>query len=113
MKIITLQRLTMDGESVEYNTGDENGEDYTDWFCVIETKEEELVYDRFIKNITSNTQSEELTKLWNDMVNHAGIPQGLAWGDDDLYAYIRPDESYPEILEKYTDPDGDVWLRKE
>lgn len=113
MKIITLQRLTMDGEPVEYDVADENGEDYTDWFCVIETKEEELVYDKFVKNITSNIQDEALTRLWNEMVNHAGELQGLTWGDDDLYGYIRPDEMFPEILEKYTDPDGDVWLRKE
>ena len=106
-----MQRLTMDGKPVEYGL-DENGEDYTDWFCVIETKEEELVYDKFI-----NTKKLEFlhayTTLWNDMVKHAGIPQGLAWGDDDVYGYIRPDEAEPEILEKYTDADGDVWLRKE
>lgn len=107
MKIITLQRLTMDGEPVEYNTGDENGEDYEDWFCVIETPEEELVYDEFLEH------PDQYEFLWNAMVKHAGLGVGLSWGDDDLYAYIRPDESYPEILEKYTDPDGDVWLRKE
>lgn len=113
MLIITMQRLTMDGKPVEYNAGDENGEDYTDWFCVIETKEEEIVYDKFVKNITSDIQDESLTKLWNEMVKHAGMPFGLAWGDDDVWGYIRPDEAYPELLEKYTDPDGDVWLRKE
>lgn len=118
MKIITLQRLTMDGEPVEYNIGDENGEDYTDWFCVIETEEEELVYDLFVESLmTSSKTTEEEARvrqeLWNGMVNHAGIPFGLAWGDDDVFAYIRPDETYPDILGKYTDPEGDVWLRKE
>lgn len=108
MIIITMQRLTMDGKPVVYDTGNENGEDYEDWFCVIETKEEELVYDKFISGREPCAE-----RLWNMMVKHAGIPQGLAWGDDDVWGYIRPDESYPEVLEKYTDSDGDVWLRKE
>lgn len=109
MLIITMQRLTMDGESVEYNTADENGDDYTDWFCVIETKEEELVYDK----ACAEGEHAFYETLWDAMVNYAGQGMGIKWGDDDMYGYIRPDEAYPELLEKYTDPDGDVWLRKE
>lgn len=112
MKIIEMERRTIDGKPVEYGI-DENGEDYRDWFCVIETKEEELVYDIFVKNISSNIQDEALTKLWNKLVIHAGQGMGVSWGDDDMYGYIRPDEVAPEIGEKYTDGDNDVWVRTE
>lgn len=108
MKIITMKRLTLDGESVVYDAGNENGEDYEDWFCVIETKEEELIYDKFISGREPCAE-----RLWNMMVKHAGQGMGVSWGDDDMYGYIRPDEVAPEILEKYVDSDGDTWLRKE
>lgn len=112
MKIIEMERRTMDGKPVEYGI-DENGEDYRDWFCVIETKEEELVYDMFVKNISSNIQNEALTKLWNKLVIHAGQGMGVSWGDDDMYGYIRPDEVAPEIGEEYIDGDNDKWVRTE
>ena len=112
MKIIEMERKTLDGEPVEYGV-DENGEDYRDWFCVIETKEEELVYDMFVKNISSNIQNEALTKLWNKLVIHAGQGMGVSWGDDDMYGYIRPDEVAPEIGEEYIDGDNDKWVRTE
>lgn len=108
MKVIEMERLTLDGEPVVYDLEKENGNEYRDWWCVIETKEEELVYDLMVKN-----EDKEYQRLWNYMVNHAGEGMGVSWGDDDMYGYIRPDETEPEILEKYTDADGDVWLRKE
>lgn len=108
MKVIEMERLTLDGKPVVYDLEKENGDEYRDWWCVIETKEEELVYDLMVKN-----EDKEYQRLWNYMVNHAGEGMGVSWGDDDIYGYIRPDETEPEILEKYTDADGDVWLRKE
>ena len=110
MKIITLERRTIDGKPVVYGAG-ENGEDYRDWWCVIETEEERLVYDMFVKNISSNIQSEDLNKLWNTLVKHAGRDMGLAWGDDDIYGYVKPDEMLPEVGDEYTDGDGDIWVR--
>lgn len=112
MKIITMERRTLDGEPVEYGI-DENNEDYRDWFCVIETKEEELFYDRYVlgnKGLAGETNAE---RIWNEMVKHAGQGMGVKWGDDDIYAYIRPDEYEPEINEDYEDGDGDVWVRVE
>ena len=111
MKIITMQRLTLDGEPVVYNPKEENGEDYQDWWCVIETEEEEYVYDKFVETTSSNIQNGNTINLWNDMLKIAGRPQGLAWGDDDVYGYIRPDEVEPEVKETYKDPDGDIWVR--
>lgn len=108
MRIITMQRLTLDGKPATYDTTTENAEDYEDWFCVIETKEEELVYDKFISGREPCAE-----RLWNMMVKHAGQRMGVSWGDDDMYGYIRPAEDVPEILEKYVDSDGDTWLRKE
>ena len=108
MKVIEMERLTLDGEPVVYDLEKENGDEYRDGWCVIETKEEELVYDLMVKN-----EDKEYQRLWNYMVNHAGEGMGVSWGDDDIYGYIRPDETEPEKLEKYTDADGDVWLRKE
>lgn len=106
MKIITMQRKTLDGEPVHTEEGNTR-----DWWCVIETKEEELVYNKFGETISSNIQDGGLIKLWNDMVKHAGQGMGLSWGDDDLYGYILPDETAPEIGEDYTDGDEDIWVR--
>lgn len=104
MRIIEMERRTMDGKPVEYGI-DENGEDYRDWFCVIETKEEELVYDEFIEH------PDQYEFLWNAMVKHAGLIEGVKWGDDDMYGYIRPDEMPPEVGDEYTDGDNDIWVR--
>ena len=111
MKIITMERLTLDGVPVEQNALCENPEDYRDWWCVIETKEEELVYDKFVsgkKGLAGETVAEH---IWNEMVKHAGQGMGVSWGDDDMYGYIRPDEAVPEVGKEYTDADGDKWVR--
>lgn len=108
MKIIEMERRTMDGKPVEYNPVYENGEDFRDWWCVIETKEEEMVYDLFTTGIGKRYNNIE--KLWNNMVKHAGQGMGLCWGDDDLYGYIRPDEKVPGVGETYIDGDGDEWV---
>ena len=108
MKIITLERRTLDGESVGYDPARESGEDYRDWWCVIETEEEQVVYEDFL---TYGSKGED--HLWNMMLKHAGLGLGLAWGDDDIYGYIRSDEAAPGIGEEYTDADGDKWVRVE
>ena len=113
MKIIEMQRLTLDGEPVVYDAGNENGEDYNDWWCVIETPEEELVYDKCIYGDNPSTYKNIIWGIWDAMVRHAGEGMGVAWGDDDMYGYIRPAEDVPEVLEKFVDSDGDTWLRKE
>ena len=107
MKIITMQRLTLDGAQVYVDP--DNPYEYRDWWCVIETQEEEMVYDLFTTGI--GKQYNNIEKLWNNMVKHAGQGMGLAWGDDDLYGYIRPSESVPEIKENFKDGEGDIWVR--
>ena len=105
MKIITMKRLTLDKEPLaddDYTQCDPN-----DWFCVIETKEEEMVYEAYIQDIHT------YSKIWNEMVRHAGLGIGLSWGDDDVYGYIRPDETEPEVGEEWDDWDGDKWVRVE
>ena len=107
MRIITMKRLTEGGEPL---VDDELTQcDPNDWFCVIETKEEELVYDK------AHTEGEYAIyeKIWDSMVIHAGIPQGLAWGEDDIYGYFTPDEVVPEVGEEWTDGDNDKWVRVE
>lgn len=104
MKIIEMERKTMDGKPVEYNPVYENGEDFRDWWCVIETKEEEMVHDIAIE------KEGDYLVLWNNMVNHAGQGMGVKWGDDDMYGYIRPDEVEPLPTEPYIDGDGDEWV---
>lgn len=108
MIIMTFKRMTLDGKPLEpdYDV------DPNDWWGKIETKEEEIVYEDYLENYR-NFQGDQRRVLWNQMVIHAGIPQGLAWGDDDIYGYIRPDETEPEIGEEWTDGDGDTWLRVE
>ena len=105
MKIITMCKLIEDGEPLA--TDDYTQPDPRDWFCVIETKEEEMVYDEYLEH------PDQYEFLWNAMVKHAGLGMGVSWGDDDMYGYIRPDEVAPEIGEEYTDGDNDVWVRTE
>lgn len=109
MKIIVMERRTMDGEPVEYGALKENGEDYRDWWCVIETKEEEMVYDDFVKHL-GEYSGDPRNLLWNKMVIHAGQGMGVNWGDDDMYGYIRPDEVAPLPTEPFIDGDGDEWV---
>ncbi len=110
MKIIEMERRTMDGKPVEYNPVYENGEDFRDWWCVIETKEEEMVYNFFLEQLCDQPEHTIIVKLWNDMVKHAGQGMGVCWGDDDMYGYIRPDEVAPLPTEPFIDGDGDEWV---
>lgn len=108
MKIITVQRLTLDGMPVYSDEPIEK-----DWWCVIETEEEELFYDKYVcgkKGLAGETNAEH---IWNDMIKHAGQDMGLAWGDDDIYGYISPNEHVPEIKETFKDGEGDIWVRVE
>lgn len=110
MKIITMEQIVQDGEPIEYDDFEEVGEDHRDWFCVIETLEEKMVYDQFVREVSSNIQDERLMRLWNDMVKHAGREEGLGWGDDDIYAYIMPNETMPKVGDHYK-LDDDEWVR--
>ena len=111
MKIIEMQRKTIDGKSVEYDPIYECGNEYRDWWCVIETLEEEWIYKQFVHEIASNIQSQSLINLWNSLVKHAGQDMGLAWGDDDVYGYISPRETVPEVGDIFVDGEGDKWVR--
>jgi hypothetical protein len=105
MKIITMQRRTLDGKPVD------STEDNRDWWCVIETEEEEMVYKLFLENISTTETETPFQKLWNSMIKNAGRYLGLSWGDDDLYGYILAGEPEPEVGEIYTDSDNDIWER--
>ncbi len=105
MKIIEMKRKTMDGQPVY-----EEEAPIIDWWCVIETKEEELFYDKYVcgnRGLAGETNAEH---IWNELVKHAGQGMGVKWGDDDMYGYIRPDEVCPEIGEEFIDGDGDKWV---
>lgn len=110
MRIITMERRTLDGEPINTNALESNTEDYRDWWCVIETKEEEMVYDDFIKHL-GQYGGDPRNLLWNKMIIYAGQGMGLSWGDDDVYGYFRPDEDAPEVGEETVDSDGDIWRR--
>lgn len=101
MKIIEMERRTLDGEPVHEEAP------ITDLWCVIETQEEYMVYKDFLKHLGEYTDPREA--LWNRMVIHAGQSQGLCQGDDDVYGYIGPDEVAPLPTEPYLDGDGDEW----
>lgn len=104
MRIIEMCRLTENGEDIDVK--DTNAPDPRDWWCVIETKTEEDLYE-----MVWTDNSASLIPLWNKLVNNAGRGMGLHWGDDDIYGYIRPDEEYPEVGEEFIDGDGDKWTR--
>lgn len=105
MKIITMKRLTIDGKPLnqDYDA------DPKDWWCVIETKTEEDIYDRAF----GWDNSASYIPVWDELVKKAGEPFGIARGDDDIYGYIRPDEDCPDVGEKFTDGEGDEWIRVE
>lgn len=105
MKIIELKRRTLDGEPVY-----EEEAPITDWWCVIETKEEEMVYEDFVSHL-GEYGGDSRDILWNKLVIHAGQGMGVHWGDDDMYGYIHPDEDVPEIGEEMVDSGGDTWVR--
>ena len=102
MRIIEMERLTMDGQPHYEDEGNTR-----DWWCVIETKEEELVYEKMLAEESGGA----LEKLWDEMIIHAGQGMGLHWGEDDIYGYFRPDDTCPEVGEEYEDGDGDKWKR--
>lgn len=108
MKIITMQRLTLDGKPVYSDEPIEK-----DWWCVIETEEEKLFYDKYVcgnKGLAGETNAEY---IWNTLVKHAGQDKGVSWGDDDIYGYISPNEKVPEVKETFKDGEGDIWVRVE
>lgn len=109
MRIVEMERKTMDGKPVVYNDPNDCAGEYRDWWCVIETKEEEMVYDDFIKHLGQHS-GDPRDLLWNKMVIHAGLGMGVSWGDDDMYGYIRPDEVAPLPTELFIDGDGDEWV---
>lgn len=104
MKIITLKRKTEGCEPVY-----EDEAPITDWWCVIETEEEHMVYQDFLEHLGEYTDPREA--LWNKMMIHAGQGLRLFWGDDDVYGYILPGEEVPEVGEEMVDNDGDIWER--
>lgn len=109
MKIITMDRETVDGKRVQVDP--DHPFEHRDWWCVIETPEEELFYDKYVcgnKGLAGETNAEH---IWNEMVKHAGRNMGVKWGDDDMYGYILPNEVEPEVGEEYKDADGDIWVR--
>lgn len=108
MQIITMKRLTLDGKPLDADYDC----DPNDWWCVIETKEEEMVYDDFEKHL-GEYSGDCRDILWNRLVIHAGQGMGVKWGDDDIYGYIRPDETAPLPTEPFIDGDGDEWVRVE
>lgn len=101
MRIITMQRLTLDGKPVYPEEAPAQ-----DWWCVIETEEEKLVYE-----LAFDKGNEECQRVWNEMIKHAGQDMGVSWGDDDVYGYISPNEHVPEIKENFKDGEGDIWVR--
>ena len=109
MRVVEMERKTLDGKPVEQDTLKENTEDYRDWWCVIETKEEEMIYDDFVEHL-GEYSGDCRDILWNKLVVHAGQGMGVKWGDDDMYGYISPDEVAPEVGDDFIDGDGDTWV---
>lgn len=110
MKIITMEQIVQDGEPIEYDDFEEVGEDHRDWFCVIETEEEKLFYDKYVANNKGLAGETNAEHIWNELVKHAGREEGLGWGDDDIYAYIMPSETMPKVGDHYK-LDNDEWVR--
>lgn len=101
MRIIEMERKTIDGKPYD--------DDYDphDWWCVLETREEEYIYEMS----WHDTKDEKYLSILNELIVHAGQGMGVCWGDDDMYGYFRPDDTEPEVGEEYVDNDGDTWVR--
>lgn len=114
MKIIEMKKIIDNGEPLaddDYTACDPN-----DWFCVIETAEEEALYEMAMGDRKPLRMAEEdmpidvLKTVWDDLVCFAGAYEGVSWGDDDIYYYFRHDEKIPELGETF-ELDGDTWYR--
>ena len=99
MIVFQMRMLTKDGQVL-----DTDNYDTLALWCKVETEEEWLVYERFGEGTGEK-------HLWNDMVKHAGIPYLVNLGDEDIYAYLSPDEAMPDLNERYRDADDNVWER--
>ena len=104
MKIIEMERMTLSGEPVEYNPVYENGEDFREYWCVLENETEEKLYEE-----TWNSNDTDLIPTWNKMINEAGRQYNLCWGDDEIYGYVHTSETAPMPTEPFIDGDGDEW----
>ena len=104
MKIIEMERMTLSGEPVEYNPVYENGEDFREYWCVLESEEEEILYEE-----TWNSSDTDLIPAWNKMINEAGERYNLLLGDDEIYGYVHISETAPMPTEPFIDGDGDEW----
>ena len=101
-----MERKTLDGQPVYKEEAP-----IRDWWCVIETKGEEFVYEQYLQEGVGD--GGKIGELWDEMINNAGQGLGLSWGEDDIYGYIRPDEMPPETGEEFIDGDNDKWVRVE
>ena len=104
MKIIEMERITMDGEPLVYDTLNECAGEYRDYWCVLENETEEKLYEE-----TWNSNETDLIPTWNKLVNEAGKDYNLCWGDDELYGYVHYGETKPIAGETFVDGDGDEW----
>ena len=107
MKIVTLKRLTMDGEPLVDDKFTQC--DPSDWWCVIETQEEEDAYNDFVDHL-GEYSGDPREISWNKRVIEAGRDKGVSWGDDDMYGYVHPNETVPMPTEPFIDGDGDEWV---
>lgn len=98
MILLEMQRIKGEGA--------DEGE--KDWFVKLETKAEELVYDRVYGSYYnySDHDYQLVRALWDKMVNTCGVN----WGEDDVYAYIYVDSFEPEVGEEYQ-IDDITWVR--
>ena len=100
MKIIELERQTMDGEPVYKEEAP-----IRDYWCVLETEAEEQLYEE-----TWNSNETDLIPTWNKLINKAGADYNLCWGDDEIYGYVHVNETAPMPTEPFIDGDGDKWV---
>ncbi len=105
MKIIEMCRTTENGEKLVDPECDPH-----DWWGVMETKAEQLVYEDFVEHL-GKYGGDMRNVLWNKILIEAGKDMGVCWGDDDMYGYLEYGQDVPEIGEETMDSDGDMWVR--
>ncbi len=105
MKIIEMQRLTDNGQPVYEEEGNTR-----DWWGVMETKAEQMVYEDFVEHL-GKYGGDMRNVLWNRILVEAGRDIGVCWGDDDIYGYSEYGQDVPEVGGEMIDSDGDKWVR--
>lgn len=106
MKLLTFKRI----EDKENKYGiDPEGE--CDWFVWLETLEEHMAYQEYIRD-SADDKLTEAHRAWVEgrWAGYTLVKLGDTYYDDDIYYYFLPEDDVPKVGETF-ELDGLLWER--